>query len=138
DLVDELPPAIATHLQEGLAGRVPDTPKPGDPIFARTQNVIVASNARAVEAAVNQARRDGLNALLLSTFIEGEAREVARVFAGIGLELARRGRPVPRPAAVIAGGETTVTMKGQGRGGRNQEFALAAAIQLEGVEGVTM
>jgi hydroxypyruvate reductase len=138
DLVEELPAAIATHLQEGLVGRVPDTPKPGDPIFGRTQNVIVASNARAVEAAVNQARQDGLNALLLSTFVEGEAREVARVFAGIGLELARRDRPIQRPAAVIAGGETTVRVKGQGRGGRNQEFALSAAIHLEGVEGVTI
>jgi hydroxypyruvate reductase len=138
DLVDDLPASIATHLKEGLAGRLPDTPKPGDPIFDRTQNVVVASNERAVEAALKQARADGLNALVLSTFVEGEARIVAQVFAAIGLELVRRNRPLARPAAIVAGGETTVTIKGQGRGGRNQEFALAAAIHLEGVEGVTI
>lgn len=137
-LIDSLPPAIAHRLQDGLAGRVPDTPKPGDPIFERTQNVVVASNAHAVQAAVNQARREGLHTLLLSTFIEGEAREVAKVFAGIGRELIRSGNPLSLPAAVVAGGETTVTVRGQGRGGRNQEFALSAAIQLAGVEGVTI
>jgi hydroxypyruvate reductase len=138
DLVGELPTSIAQWLQEGMAGRIPDTPKPGDPIFDRTQNVIVASNARAVHAAVEQARRDGLNPLLLSSFVEGEAREVAKVFAAIGRELVRSDNPVPRPAAIVAGGETTVTVKGQGRGGRNQEFALAAAIQLEGIDDITI
>jgi hydroxypyruvate reductase len=138
DLIDDLPPAIATHLKEGLAGRVPDTPKPGDPIFECTQNVVVASNERAVEAALKQARMDGLNALVLSTFVEGESRVVAQVFAAIGLELARRDRPLARPAAIVAGGETTVTIKGQGRGGRNQEFALSAAIHLDGSDGVTI
>jgi hydroxypyruvate reductase len=138
DLIDDTPAPIATHLQEGLAGRIPDTPKPGDSLFDRTQNVVVASNARAVTAAVEQARRDGLNAQLLSTFVEGEAREIARVFAAIGRELVRSDQPVARPSAVVAGGETTVTVKGQGRGGRNQEFALSAAIHLEGVAGVTV
>jgi glycerate 2-kinase len=137
-LIDDLPPTIAQRLQDGLAGRVPDTPKPGDPIFDRAQNVVVASNAHAVQAAVDQARRDGLNTLLLSTFIEGEAREVAKVFAGIGRELCRSDHPIRRPAAIIAGGETTVTVRGQGRGGRNQEFALSAAISLAGAENVTI
>ncbi|MBX6770961.1 MAG: glycerate kinase [Chloroflexi bacterium] len=137
-LVDQAPPAIIQRLQDGLAGRVPETPKPGDPIFARTQNVVIASNAHAVQAAVEQARRDALHVLLLSTLIEGEAREVAKVFAAIGREICRSDRPVPRPAAVIAGGETTVTVRGQGRGGRNQEFALSAAIQIAGAEGITV
>lgn len=137
-LLDDLPPAIAQRMQDGLAGRVPDTPKPGDPIFDRTQNVVVASNAHAVQAAVERARLDGMNTVLLSTFVEGEAREVAKVFAGIGRELRRSNNPVPLPAVVVAGGETTVTIKGQGRGGRNQEFALSAAIQLVGVDDVTI
>jgi hydroxypyruvate reductase len=138
DLLAELSPAVNAHLQEGLAGRIPDTPKPGDPIFERTVNVVIASNGLAVKAAVEQARRDGLNPLLLSTFIEGEAREVARAFAGIARELIRSNHPVERPAAIIAGGETTVTVRGQGRGGRNQEFALSAAIHLAGVPDVTI
>ncbi len=138
DLIDDLPPAISERLQEGLAGRAPETPKPGDPVFERTQNVVVASNAQAVRAAVDYARQKGLNPLLLSTFVAGEAREVARVFAAIGRELVRSNHPIARPAAIVAGGETTVTVKGHGRGGRNQEFALAAAIHLEGIEGVTL
>jgi glycerate 2-kinase len=138
DLVEDLPPPVAQHLQEGLAGRAPETPKAGDPAFERVQNVVIASNARAVEAAADQARREGFNTLVLSTFVEGEAREVARVFAAIGRELQKSDQPIPPPAAIVAGGETTVTVKGQGRGGRNQEFALAAAIHLENVEDVTI
>ena len=75
---------------------------------------------------------------MLSAFIEGEAREVGQVFAAIGRELSRSNNPVPRPAAIVAGGEVTVTVKGQGRGGRSQELVLAAAIHLEGVAGVTI
>lgn len=138
DLINDLPPAIARHLQDGLAGRIPDTPKPGDPIFDRTQNVVVASNAHAVQAAIDRARQDGLNTLLLSTFVEGEAREVAKVFAAIGKELNRSDNPIRRPAVIVAGGETTVTVRGPGRGGRNQEFALSAAIQIDGLDDVTI
>lgn len=137
-LTDDLPPAIARHLQDGLAGRIQDTPKPGDPIFDRTQNVVVASNTHAVKAAIERARQEGLNTLLLSTFVEGEAREVAKVFAAIGRELCYSDHPVPRPAVILAGGETTVTVRGPGRGGRNQEFALSAAIQLDGLHDVTI
>ncbi|HVC33917.1 MAG TPA: glycerate kinase [Chloroflexota bacterium] len=137
-LIDDLPPAVAQRFQDGLAGRIPDTPKPGDPIFDRTQNVVVASNAHAVRAAVERARQARLATLLLSTSIEGEAREVAKVFAAIGRELRRSDNPVARPAAIVAGGETTVTVKGQGRGGRNQEFALSAAIELAGVADVSI
>ncbi|HUX87168.1 MAG TPA: glycerate kinase [Chloroflexota bacterium] len=137
-LIEELSPAIRQRLEEGMALRIPDTPKPGDPIFDRTQNVVIASNRRAVQAAVDQAQRDGQNTLLLSTFIQGEARVVAQVFASIGRELCRSNHPIPRPAAVVAGGETTVTVKGHGRGGRNQEFALAAAIYLDGLDNITI
>lgn len=132
DLIDELPKAIADRLKAGLAGEVADTPKPGDPIFAKCQNVVVASNEIAARLAVEQAKRDGLETQLLSTFVEGEAREVARVVAGIAKEIATSGNPVPAPACVVLGGETTVTIKGHGLGGRNQELALAAGISLAG------
>ena len=86
-----------------------------------------------MDAAALEARRLGFHTLVLSTFVEGEAREVARVHAAIAKEIRAAGRPVPRPACVISGGETTVTIRGQGLGGRNQEFALAAAIEIAGL-----
>ncbi len=95
--------------------------------------VMVGSNALAVEAAVDEAKRLGYNTMILSTVIQGEAREVARVHAAIASEIYRYGRPIPRPACVISGGETTVTIRGRGLGGRNQEFALAAAIEIAGL-----
>lgn len=110
-----------------------ETPKPGDKIFEETRNVVVGSNALAVNAAAEEARRLGFHTLVLSTFVEGEAREVARVHAAIAKEIHTSGRPVPRPACVISGGETTVTVRGKGLGGRNQEFALAAAIDIAGL-----
>jgi glycerate 2-kinase len=110
-----------------------ETPKPGDKIFRKTHNVIVGSNALAVDAAAREARRLGFHTLVLSTFLEGEAREVARVHAAIAKEILASGRPIPRPACVISGGETTVTVRGQGLGGRNQEFALAAALAIAGL-----
>jgi hydroxypyruvate reductase len=115
-----------------------ETPKPGDKIFEKTRNLIVGSNALAVEAAALEARRLGFHTLVLSTFLEGEAREVARVHAAIAKEIRASGRPVQRPACVISGGETTVKIRGQGLGGRNQEFALAAAIDLAGLSDVAI
>ncbi len=131
-LVDRAPPAVVARLRAGMAGEVPETPKPGDPLFERVQNVIVASNRLAAEAAVETARELGFHALLLSTYVEGEAREVARVAAALAKEVVRYGRPVARPACLVWGGETTVTVRGKGKGGRNQELALAAALALEG------
>ncbi len=136
DLVQRAPMAAIRYLQQGLRGQVPETPKPGDPILARVQNVIVASNALAAEAALERARELGLHAMLLSTYIEGEAREVGRVCAGITREMALSGRPLSRPACLVGGGETTVTVRGQGLGGRNQELALGAAPGLAGLERV--
>jgi glycerate 2-kinase len=96
----------------------------------RISVVMVGSNALAVEAAAEEAKRLGYNTLILSTYLQGEAREVARVHAAIAKEIQASGRPVPRPACVISGGETTVTVRGKGLGGRNQEFALAAAMEI--------
>ncbi len=109
-----------------------ETPKPGDPPFERVQHVIVASNRLAALAAVDEARRQGFHSMLLSTYIEGEAREVARVAAALAKGVRTFGDPLPPPACLVWGGETTVTIRGTGRGGRNQELALAAALALDG------
>jgi hydroxypyruvate reductase len=138
DLIERIPAPVRHRLQAGLDGRVPDTPQAGDPSFASVHNVIVGSNRLAAEAAVEAAHVQGLNALLLSTFVEGEARHVARVAVALARELVSHDRPVPRPACLVWGGETTVTVRGQGKGGRNQELALAAALALEGLPGVLL
>ncbi|MBC8248769.1 MAG: glycerate kinase [Anaerolineales bacterium] len=135
-LLEELPRPIVEHLQQGKEGLIPETPKEGAETFARTYNLIIASNEVAAEAATARAEELGFHTLLLSTFVEGEAREVARVFAAIAKEIINSGRPVSRPACVVAGGETTVTIRGHGLGGRNQEMALSAALEIAGLEDV--
>lgn len=135
-LLAEAPPAIVAHLARGRRGEVAETPKADDLAVARVQNVVVASNRLAAEAALERARSLGMQAMLLSTYVEGEAREVGRVFAGIARELAIHGRPLARPACIVAGGETTVTIRGAGLGGRNQELALGAALGLSGLDRV--
>jgi len=115
-----------------------ETPKPGDPAFERVQHVVVGSNRLAALAAVERARELGFNALLLSTYVEGEAREVAQVAAALAKGVRAHGDPLPPPACLVWGGETTVTIRGKGKGGRNQELALAAALQLSGWPGVLM
>ena len=135
DLVDELPKSIADRLQSGLQGQIEETPKAGDQVFARCQNVVVSSNEIAAKAVLDQASQDGLNTCLLSTLVEGEAREVARVVVAIAREISYSGNPLPRPACVVLGGETTVTVRGHGLGGRNQELALSAAIGIDGLAG---
>ena len=131
-LIEVAPKPILSRLRAGLAGKVAETPKADDPIFERVQNVVVGSNRLAAEAATAKALELGFNALLISTFVEGEAREVARVAAALAEEIERRRRPVAPPACIVWGGETTVTVSGDGLGGRNQELALAAAQALDG------
>jgi hydroxypyruvate reductase len=131
-LQDSLPVAVVRWLRAGLAAEVSDTPKPGDLIFERVHNIIIGSNWLAAQAAVNAARETGFEARLLTTFLEGEAREVGKVIAALAKGLARDEGPIPRPGCLVLGGETTVTLKGSGRGGRNQEMALAAALALAG------
>jgi glycerate 2-kinase len=131
---DKVPVGVRERLSLGAS----ETPKPGDRIFARVQNLIVGSNRLAVNAAVQQAKALGYRTLVLATGIQGEAREVARVYAAIAKEIRATGRPVKAPACVISGGETTVTIHGDGLGGRNQEFALAAAEDIAGIEGVVI
>lgn len=137
-ILTEMPQSIVDRIQRGMRGEIPETPKPGDPVFDRVQNVIIADNYIAATAALEEAKRWGFNALLLTTFLEGEAREIGKAVAALGKEIAIRGIPVPPPACLILGGETTVTIRGRGKGGRNQELALAAAIALEGWDEVTI
>jgi hydroxypyruvate reductase len=106
--------------------------------LARVQNLIVGSGRQAIDAAAKQARQLGYRTLVLSTFIEGETRDVASVHAAVAKEVIRSNRPVRKPACILSGGETTVTVRGSGKGGRNQEFVLAAAIALEGFGPVTV
>jgi glycerate 2-kinase len=109
-----------------------ETPKPGDIVFERVQHVLIGSNRQGAMAAVKKARELGFDALLLSTYIEGEAREVAKVAAGLAKGMHLHSDPLSPPACLVWGGETTVTVRGDGKGGRNQELALAAALALEG------
>lgn len=137
-VTNQAPAAILDRLQHGVRGEIAETPKPGDPALARVHNLIIGSNRLAVEAALTTARNEGFNTLLLTTFLQGEARVVGRVLAAIAREIAVSNQPIPRPACVIAGGETTVTLRGDGRGGRNQELALAAAADLAGAPGALL
>jgi glycerate 2-kinase len=126
-----LPDGVVERLRAGLAGQLADTPKPGDPAFASTQTLVIGDNAIAAQAAQQRAAELGFNARVLTTFLEGEAREVAKVAVALGREIVAHSRPIAAPACLILGGETTVTLRGQGKGGRNQELALAAALMLD-------
>jgi len=135
-LVEGIPSAIMRHLELGKGGQVEETPKKGDSVFERTYNLIIGNNRQAALAAVEKAQQLGFNALLLTTYLEGEAREVAKVLAALAKEVVQYGEPVSPPACLVLGGETTVTVKGDGLGGRNQEMALASALAIEGMEDV--
>lgn len=138
ELTARVPPPVLAHLERGAVGAVAETPKPGDPRLdpASVHNVLVADIAHACDAAHRTAGVLGYESLLLTTFLEGEAREVAKAIASIVKEVRARRAPCKPPAALLFGGETTVTLRGSGKGGRNQEFALAAAVALDGVERV--
>jgi len=131
-LLADVRPAILEHLRRGQRGEVEETLKPGDPTLARVEHVIVGDNRAAALAAVERARALGYHALLLTTHLEGEARQVGQFLAALAKEEARHAAPLPHPACLVLGGETTVTVRGEGRGGRNQEVALGAALALEG------
>lgn len=126
------PAAVLTHLRAGKD----ETPKPGNAIFANTQTVMIATPQMALEAAAQVARAAGIAPLILGDAIEGEAREVAMVMAGIARQVRRHGQPAGAPCVLLSGGETTVTLRGKGRGGRNVEFLTALAVALDGAEGI--
>jgi len=130
-----LPVAVRIHLVEGLAGWRDETPKPRSQIFRRVQHAVVGNNRLAVAAAATAAHKEGYESVLLGMFVTGEAGQFARWMGELGKELARR-TTLPGPVCVLAGGELTVTVRGSGTGGRAQEFALAAALAVQGTPGV--
>ena len=138
NLSGRIPHAVSQLLQRGAKGEIDETPKPGDSVFEKVQNIIVANNRLALEAAQRQAEALGYHAMILSGCIEGESRLVASSHAALVQKIAQTNGPLRRPACVISGGETTVTIRGDGLGGRNQEFALAAAIEINGIDGVVV
>jgi glycerate 2-kinase len=127
---------VRRHLGAGRGGRIPESPKPGDPPFAGVEVEVVGSVSHAVAAAAETGRSLGYRTHILGSDLSGEARAIGRRLAGHAWDVRRLSRPVAPPAALIAGGETTVTVRGEGRGGRNQEVALGAALDLEDVPGV--
>lgn len=138
NLLRDIPEPVRKHLQRGAKGHVDETPKPRSPVFANVRNVIVGSNRLALQAAARQAKSLGYKTLLLSSAMEGEARQVAQVHAAILREVIASGNPAEAPACLLSGGECTVTVRGSGRGGRAQEFALAAASCLAGLPRVLL
>ena len=120
------PPAIAARLAQAKD----ETPKPGDAVFVNTETILVATPQMALEAAAEVARARGITPVILGDAIEGEARDVARVHAGIASQAARHGQPMATPCVLLSGGETTVTVRGDGRGGRNAEFLVGLAVAL--------
>ena len=137
-IFDRVPASVRQRIEAGQRGEIPETPKAGDPIFKRVRNIVVGSNRLAVDRAAARAKELGFRTQVLSTFVEGETRDIARMHAAIAREIVSSGRPVKPPACVITGGETTVTLRGDGLGGRNQEFALAAAIDIAGLKNVVV
>ncbi len=133
-----VPAPVRERIEAGLRGEIPETPKPGDPLFRRVRNSIVGSNRLALDRAAERARELGFRTLVLASEIQGETREIARMHAAIAREVVRCSQPVKAPACIITGGETTVTIKGDGLGGRNQEFVLAAAIDIAGLPNVVV
>lgn len=130
------PASVRLRLDAGMKKRLPETPKPGAALFRRVDNLVIGDNHAAVDAVAKAANGKRLRTLVLSTTVTGEARELAKFFGAMAREIALQGRPMARPCCVIAGGETTVTIRGRGTGGRAQEFALAAALEIAGLSDV--
>ena len=137
-LWSKAPASIRKVLSDGEKGLIPETPKANDEAFKRVYNVVVGNNRLASLTAQKYLKSEGLNTLLLTSTLEGEARHVGIMLASIVHEVSVSGNPVPKPAGIIASGETTVTVTGKGLGGRNQEIALAAAQKLNDMNGVVV
>jgi hydroxypyruvate reductase len=137
-LTEKVPPSVRSHLEAGIKGEVAETPKPDNIIFSNTYNTLVGNNLQALKAAAEEAQLLGYKTLILSSMIEGDTTEAAGFHTALIKEIVRSGHPVGPPACLISGGETTVVVRGKGKGGRNLEFSLAAALDLEGLTGVSL
>jgi glycerate 2-kinase len=133
-----IPKRILKHIELGISGLIPETPKSADPAFNKTHNLIIGSNIESLFAAKEEAEHLGYHVLLLSSMIEGETRYVAQVHAAIAKEIIKTGNPLSKPACILSGGETTVSISGNGLGGRNQEFALSASIDIAGNKNIVI
>jgi len=133
-LVNEIASSIRNHLQAGREGKIKETPKAGESVFEKVHNMIIGSNIVALRAAEKEFSLAGFNTITLSSSIVGETSEAARFHGAIAREIASTGKPIGRPACILSGGETTVTIRGSGLGGRNQEFALSGAFEISGLE----
>jgi len=125
-------PAIRTHLERGMRGEIPETPKPGEEMFERVENRIIGTARQALRAAENFFRARDIGTLILGDSVTGEASEVAKVYGALVRQIVQHGEPVRRPVALISGGECTVSVRGNGRGGRCAEFLLSLAVDLAG------
>ncbi len=130
------PASVMHHLNRGAAGELPETPKPGNRAFSRVENNVIVTARQSLQAAAAYFEQQGVHAAILGDSVTGEAREVAKVYAALALEVHRHGEPWAKPVALISGGECTVTVRGDGRGGRCAEFLLSLAIELEGAQGI--
>lgn len=130
DLDEKLPDAVRAVIDLGLSGTIPDTPDGGHPAFSKVDNLLIGTNYLSLQAAAEAARTLGYTTVVLSSQVIGEAREVARVLCGIAKDTKKRGLLGPLPLCLICGGETTVTIRGDGTGGRNQEMALAFLVEM--------
>jgi glycerate 2-kinase len=137
-LWDAAPASIKKVLSDGEKGSIPETPKAKDEAFKKVYNIVVGNNRFASLAASEQLKSEGLKTLLLTAVLEGEAKHIGTVLASIAREASLSGNPISKPAGIIAGGETTVTVTGRGLGGRNQELALAAALKLKATDGTVI
>lgn len=135
---EDVPGSVRRYLEDGLEGRNPESPKPGDRRLSKVHNIVIGSNRIALEAAEEKAKAMGFNTLILSSFVEGEARHVGTVLAGVAREIAASDHPLAKPVVVLAGGETTVTVTGGGKGGRNQELVLSSSLRIGGMRGVSI
>jgi hydroxypyruvate reductase len=138
DIWNRVPAAVQSRIDRGLKGDIEDTPKAGDAVFERCYSELVGTNLQALKAAGLKSEELGYRTLILSSTVEGEAREVAKVLTAIAREVRGSGNPLSAPACILCGGETTVTIQGGGKGGRNQELALASALVIDGVENVVV
>ena len=132
----KVPESVRDHISKGMKGEVPETPKPGSTIFARVRNLLVGSNEHSCGAAARALRQKGYRTLVYSTKTQGESKEVGKTLSGLARDIRESQIPIAPPAAIVAGGETTVTVQGKGRGGRNQELALSAALSIQGLKGI--
>jgi glycerate-2-kinase len=137
-LWNKVPASVRKVLTDGEKGVIQETPKADDEAFRKVYNVVIGNCRYASLAAFSSLKSAGLNTLLLTSLLEGEARHVGTVLASIAREIRASGNPVKKPAAIVVGGETTVSVTGKGKGGRNQEIALATAMKLGGLDGVVV